>query len=103
MNYYNYPIPQYSTPDNPFYNPNLYGNYYAYRPVVTGNNFQEVPIEEGTVIIDLTDSRTKELIWRGWSVGNFDNPKQFEEQINTLAEYILAHFPIKPPTVKTDY
>ena len=53
--------------------------------------------EEGTLVVDLFDSRTKNLIWRGSSRNTLsgkltDDDKKLKRDVNKL----FAHFPPKP-------
>lgn len=56
-------------------------NVYAYR--------------EGTLILDLMDNKTNNLIWRGWAVTAIDevNPEKVEELIKTAVKKIFRKFP----------
>lgn len=52
--------------------------------------------EEGTLILDFVDTRTKELIWRGVATGEIDryaSPEKREKKINRVVEKILKKFP----------
>lgn len=91
----NYQYEYINTFNYPFWN--YYGpNTKAYRPVVMGNNFQEIEFDEGTLIIDVIERSSNNLVWRGWSQGNFANPIEFNDQIESLVEYIFQRFPISP-------
>ena len=53
--------------------------------------------EEGTLVVDLFDSRTKKVIWRGSSKNTLsgkltDDDKKLKRDVNKL----FAHFPPKP-------
>jgi len=52
--------------------------------------------KEGTLTVDLFDTHTKELVWRGWSVSPvqpLDDPRREQLHINQAVEEILKHFP----------
>jgi hypothetical protein len=51
---------------------------------------------EGTLIIDITDSKTKELVWRGTVSGNVDNVGDLEKQIRKGIKAILKKYPVTP-------
>lgn len=62
--------------------------YYSYRtpyPVYVGDDIYHVPYKEGTLIIDLINRATHKVIWRGYGVGEVDNP---EKAINDLPEVV---------------
>lgn len=56
-------------------------NIYAYR--------------EGTLILDLMDKKTNNLIWRGWAVTAIDgvNPEKVDKLIRTAVKKIFKKFP----------
>ena len=50
--------------------------------------------QEGTLIIDLIDSRAKEVVWRGSATGAIDDrPGRNEEKVAEVVAAILAKFP----------
>lgn len=59
----------------------LQTNVYSYR--------------EGTLILDLMDKKTNNLIWRGWAVSAIDeiNPEKVDELIKTVVARIFRKFP----------
>jgi hypothetical protein len=61
---------------------------------------QKVPYKEGTIIIDLIDSRTKTIVWRGYGVGELSNPKQTLKEIPKVVEGIIKQLELTP-TVKS--
>ena len=111
---YDYSYSFYSPPGNYYYpgvnNLNYRFNYLnynfpysnAYRPVVTGSNFQQVEFKEGTIIIDVIDRESSSLIWRGWSQGDFINPVEFKSGIDIVVRYIFDRFPLLKTRQTTD-
>jgi hypothetical protein len=62
--------------------------YYGWRgayPVYVGNDVYRVPYKEGTLIIDLVDRVSHKVIWRGYGIGEVNNP---ERAINDLPEVV---------------
>ena len=53
--------------------------------------------EEGTLLIDIADARSKEIIWRGWSQENIegvlDNPEEMAKRIERATQRMFEHFP----------
>ena len=49
---------------------------------------------EGTLIIDITDRKTDELIWRGAVSGNVDNVKSLQKQIQKGIKAIMKKYPV---------
>lgn len=69
------------------------GHYWPYSRAVFVQMEPHREYDEGTLIIDIVDAKTNELVWRGWrnvflSQQNFDEPRLYE----TVA-YILDAFP----------
>ena len=64
---------------------------YAYNPPRT-NTFTE-----GTLIIDIEDARSKEVIWRGTVSGNVDNTKKLQRQIQKGIRAIMKKYPVPAP------
>jgi hypothetical protein len=51
---------------------------------------------EGTLIIDITDSRSNALVWRGSVSGNVDSISQLQKQIRKGIRAILKKYPVSP-------
>ena len=50
----------------------------------------------GTLVIDLFDSRTRQLIWRGWSTDALpDDPKKQTKKLDKEIEKLFKNFPPK--------
>ncbi len=52
--------------------------------------------KEGTLVIDIVDSKNKELVWRGTGtdvVRNYNDGTEMQEDIDDAVEKILANFP----------
>jgi hypothetical protein len=101
-NYYNpigtYQYQQINTFNYPYLNYNIQ-NANAFRPVVSGSNFEEVQFDEGTIIIDAFDAYNGQLVWRGWSQGDFTNPIEFKDQLEVVIGYIFQRFPLDKTTM----
>jgi hypothetical protein len=74
----------------------FYYNYRAPFPVYMGSEIEHVPYKEGTLIIDLIDRSTRRVIWRGYGVGEVDNPQKAINDIPEVVEGILHKLPISP-------
>ncbi len=71
--------------------PFAYGFPYGWnsRPVTT-------TVTEGTLIIDITDRKTNDLVWRGSVKGNVDSVSSLQNQIRKGIKAILKKYPVKP-------
>jgi len=73
--------------------PNTYG--YNYSDYWMRNQVDVFEYREGTLIIDLMDSKNNNLIWRGWGVSalGLNSESLSEEEINDAVVAILKEFP----------
>ena len=53
------------------------------------------PYKQGTLILDLMDKKTNNLIWRGWAVSAIDNvdPEKVDKLISVTVAKIFRKFP----------
>lgn len=65
-----------------------YGRYWLDR------EFDTYRYNEGTLIIDVMDSRNCDLMWRGWAVSVLDEEAISEELINKAVVEIFKKFPM---------
>lgn len=81
-------------------------NYYGYGPgwhtnPAAGPGYApvqpvEVTYEVGTLIVDVVDSETNELMWRGWAQAEINTvkpPKEEGKQLKEAVQKIFAQFP----------
>lgn len=63
------------------------------------NDCRPEVFEVGTLLIDLVDTRTNRLVWRGWAKGSIDgvvdDQQWMEEKIDDVVTRILAGLPHK--------
>jgi hypothetical protein len=71
------------------YYPYGYGNW----PYAWNSGFRSYTYTEGTLIIDLVDARTKQLVWRGSAEGVVDNPNGLEREIARGVHKIMKQYP----------
>lgn len=61
-----------------------------------GNSYSNYNYGQGTLILDLIDARTNELIWRGTATDSVDpnwKPEKIEEIINKAVKELLKEYP----------
>lgn len=80
---------------------NRYGRYFYYSynrpfPVFVANDMIEMPYKEGTLIIDLIERRSHQVIWRGYGTGDVDDRQRAIRDIPEGVEGILRKLPIAP-------
>jgi hypothetical protein len=51
---------------------------------------------EGTLIVDVFDAKTKELVWRGSVDGDIENMNRLQKQIDKGVQAVLKKYPVKP-------
>ena len=56
--------------------------------------------EESTLIINLIDSETDELVWQGWAIGeiNYKSPK-YREQLQQKVNQIFEELPVQTSAI----
>lgn len=75
----------------PYYRNFLYNNYFTV-PRIIGTDIDQVPYREGSIVIDLINRRTNEIVWRGKAKDVITGdrlPEELREYINE----IFDHFP----------
>ena len=71
-----------------------YGSYYGYPDAGYQGRVREYL--EGTLVLDITDVRTEEVIFRGWATKSLDSnpsPKQVRVYVTEAVDEILEDFP----------
>ena len=70
---------------------------YAYAPKEKYKDEQGPPhsFKSNTLVVDLVDAKSKELMWRGWSAGvvNAPNNEKTENSIRDVVKKIMAEYP----------
>lgn len=58
---------------------------------------QVVNYDEGTLVIDIVDARTKKVVWRGWAqdtmTGVIDNQERLERQVDESVRKMMVFLP----------
>ena len=79
---------------------NTYGYGYAYGPYgvhgapgVAGTDVRQY--RDGTLILDLVDARTKQLVWRGTASDTVSSTSQVKGVVEAAVHDMLAHYPPK--------
>ena len=56
-----------------------------------------IEYEQGTLVIDVVDTHTNKVVWRGWAQdsvqGMIDNQDQMEKKINEAVTKMMKEFP----------
>jgi hypothetical protein len=63
-----------------------------------GRNVDVYQYTEGTLIVDLVNSNSKQLVWRGSATGVVDptnSPEKMEQRVNDVVARIFANYPPK--------
>jgi len=69
---------------------------YAHGTFTTISDIQ--PYKEGTLLIDIVDAASKQLVWRGSALAEVDpsmTPEERNERISTIVHAMFSHFPPK--------
>lgn len=58
---------------------------------------QVIDYQQGTLVLDVGDTKTKRVVWRGWAQdsveGIIDNQERLERQISEAVTRMMARFP----------
>ena len=73
------------------YFPGMYGWGYPY-----GYGGRTYDYTQGTLIIDISDSKTGEQIWRGLVRGNVTNVGALQKQLDKAVKAIIKKYPVAP-------
>ena len=74
----------------------------GYRSTEFGEGTQVIQYDQGTILVDIADAETRDLIWRGWA--QFDigaalsDPDMMVEAINEAIAKMFEDFPSRPNT-----
>ena len=69
---------------------------YMYSPYYTRKQQNVYAYKQGTLILDLTDTRINQLIWRSWAVSDVDgitSPDQITKLVNQAVKEMFTDFP----------
>ena len=64
-----------------------------------GRNIDVYTYQEGTLIIDLIEAESTELVWRGWATKVVDgksSPEQVDQEVDRVVAAILSRYPPPP-------
>lgn len=70
------------------------GSYWGWA----GNDVDVYNYTQGTLLIDLVDAKTKQLVWRGSATGVVEpgnSPEKIQENIDNVVTQIFANYPPK--------
>lgn len=71
---------------------------YGYDVEGYGEGTRVIQYEEGTILVDIADRETKELLWRGWAQADVQDvigdPEKMEERIDQAVQKMFERFPV---------
>lgn len=62
---------------------------YPYGYGYGGGGYARVPYKEGTLIIDIMDTKSRKLVWRGFGVGELHNPQKTVKELPKVVSGII--------------
>lgn len=75
----------------PYYRNYMYNNYFTV-PRLAGVGIEQIPYKEGTIVIDIINRRTNEIVWRG-KANDVVTPNNLEDELRTYVNAIFDEFP----------
>lgn len=72
-----------------------FGGFYhrGHHSIIVRDGFGMDSYQEGSLIIDIVDAETKQLVWRGWTRDLLHPRSYTEEAVGRAIEAILERFP----------
>jgi hypothetical protein len=61
-----------------------------------GGSYARVPYKEGTLIIDMIDRNSRQLVWRGFGVGELHNPKTTIKELPKVVNGVIGQLQLIP-------
>lgn len=77
-----------------------YGYRYNYEFANFPNSRNVETLSPGTIIVDIIDATTNQLVWRGWADAAIDIKTADNNRINSVVASIMAQY---PPIIGTSY
>lgn len=77
-----------------------YGYRYDYGFANFPNSRNVETLSPGTIIVDIIDATTNQLVWRGWADAAIDINTADDNRINSIVASIMAQY---PPLIGTSY
>lgn len=74
--------------------------HYWYGPGYVVYNRYPVKVRDGSLVIDVIERESGNVIWRGWSTEELNNSKAFSKNIPEMIKNIFDRYPVKPPQDK---
>ena len=87
-NYYNYGY-------GPAFGYSGYYNDYTTVTNVEGYDLEEVDYGQGTMVVDLIDAKTNEIVWRGTAQDEAFSVDAVQNNISAYADEIFEEYPVK--------
>lgn len=75
----------------PYYRNYMYNNYFTV-PRIAGTGIEQVPYKEGSIVIDIINRRTNEIVWRG-KAADVVTPNNLEAELRQYINAIFDQFP----------
>ncbi|GAB2776535.1 hypothetical protein GCM10010465_23960 [Actinomadura fibrosa] len=75
----------------PYYRNYMYNDYYTI-PRIAGSGIEQIPYKEGTIVVDLINRRTNEIVWRG-KASDVITLNNLEEELKQYINAIFDKFP----------
>lgn len=86
-----------------FYQPYFFGPFFPYAfgfypygwGMIPYSYYRSETYTEGTLVIDIMDAQTREVVWRGSVSGNVDNTRNLEKLVSKGVKAIMKKFPVQ--------
>lgn len=75
----------------PYYRDYAYNNYFTITRLA-GDHIEQTPYKKGTIVIDIIDRNSNEIIWRG-KANDLVMPNNLEQELRAYVNAIFEEFP----------
>ena len=76
----------------PYYEDYTYDNYFTVQRITAAEKVKQLPYKEKSIVIDLIDRRTNQILWRGTADEEIGS-KRLERDIRDYVDEIFKEFP----------
>ena len=84
-----------------YYSMGGYGYYPSMGYGGSTTTYQSYDYKQGTLILDVFDVSTKQMVWQGMGIGTLpDDPSKAEKTINKYMSSIMQKYPVRAAEIK---
>jgi hypothetical protein len=75
----------------------------GYEPTASGEGAEVIQWEEGTILVDIADAETRQIVWRGWAMADVEQALNDPVKMTELVyDAVAKMFELFPPSLLPD-